>query len=163
MANIESQVESLLKPIIENKLKYDLYDVIYAKEGKNYYLRVIIDKKDGIDILDCEKVNNAINDILDEADLIKDAYYLEVSSPGLERNLRKEKHFESNLGNRVNVTLFRPFNKKKEYLGILKKFEGNNLLLELENKEEIIFNMKDIVTVKTVFDFEGGFKENETD
>ena len=97
MINIESKVQELLNDIISN-LGYDLYDVIYAKEGKDFYLRIIIDKQDGsIGIEDCEKVNNAINDILDEKDLIKEQYFLEVSSPGLERILRKEKHFLSNL------------------------------------------------------------------
>ena len=80
MANIEEKVENLLKPIIEN-LGYDLYDVEYVKEGKNYYLRIFIDKENGIDLNDCEKVSNSINEKLDEADYIKEQYYLEVSSP----------------------------------------------------------------------------------
>ena len=81
--NIESKVEKLLEDIIKN-LGYELYDVRYEKEGKDYYLRIIIDKLEGININDCETVNNAINDILDEADYIKEQYFLEVSSPGLE-------------------------------------------------------------------------------
>lgn len=80
MANIEEKVENLLKPTIE-KIGYDLYDVEYAKEGKNFFLRILIDKQEGISIEDCEKVNNAINDLLDEADYIKEQYFLEVSSP----------------------------------------------------------------------------------
>jgi ribosome maturation factor RimP len=155
VANIESQVENLVKPVIEG-LKLELYDVIYAKEGKDYYLRIVIDKQNGIDIKDCEKVNDAINDLLDEADLIKDQYFLEVSSPGLERTLRKEEHFKKYIGANVNVTLFRPLNKKKEYTGILKNYTGNEITLETEENGEINFNMKDIVIVKTVFDFEGG-------
>jgi ribosome maturation factor RimP len=155
MANIESQVENLIKPVVEG-LNLELYDVIYAKEGKDYYLRVVIDKEEGIDIKDCEKVNDAINDLLDEADLIKEQYFLEVSSPGLERTLRKEKHFNKYIGEKVNVVLFRPLNKKKEYLGILKNYNGNEICLEQENGETINFNMKDIVVVKTVFNFEGG-------
>lgn len=79
MAKIEEKVESLLKPTIE-EIGYELYDVEYAKEGKNYFLRILIDKPTGIDLQDCEKVNNAINDILDEADYIKEQYFLEVSS-----------------------------------------------------------------------------------
>lgn len=79
MASIEERVETLIKPIIE-KIGYDLYDVEYAKEGKNYFLRIFIDKPEGIDLQDCEKVNDAINDILDEADYIKEQYFLEVSS-----------------------------------------------------------------------------------
>lgn len=80
MANIEEKVETLVKPIIED-LGYELYDVEYAKEGKNYFLRIFIDKKEGIDLNDCEKVNDAINNKLDEKDYIKEQYFLEVSSP----------------------------------------------------------------------------------
>lgn len=154
MANIETRVQELLTPIIEN-LGYDLYDVIYAKEGKDYYLRIVIDKNDGINIQDCEKVNDAINDILDEEDIIKEQYFLEVSSPGLERTLRKEKHFLSQIGNTICINLYRPMNKQKELVGILKEFANNEITIEIES-EILKINMKDIVTVKTVFDFEGG-------
>ena len=78
MANIEEKVEKLIKDKIEN-IGYSLYDVEYAKEGPNYYLRIFIDSKNGIDLNDCEKVSNEINEILDEADYIKEQYYLEVS------------------------------------------------------------------------------------
>ena len=79
MANIEEKVENLLNNKIE-ELGYDLYDVEYAKEGKNYYLRIFIDKPEGIDLTDCEKVNDAINTLLDDANYIKEQYFLEVSS-----------------------------------------------------------------------------------
>lgn len=79
MANIEEKVTSLLQDKIL-ELGYDLYDVEYAKEGKNYFLRIFIDKEDGIDLNDCERVNNGIMDLLDEADVIKEQYFLEVSS-----------------------------------------------------------------------------------
>lgn len=109
-----------------------MYDVIYAKEGKDYYLKVFIDKDEGIGIEDCEKVNEAINDILDKEDLIPDSYFLEVSSPGLERLLRKEKHFLKYLGKEVKVKLYKPINKKREFIGILKSFENNKIILEME-------------------------------
>ncbi len=89
VSNIETRVENLLQNIIEN-LGYDLYDVLYVKEGKDYYLRVVIDKPAGIDINDCEKVNDAINDVLDEADYIKDQYFLEVSSPRYRKSFKKK-------------------------------------------------------------------------
>ena len=91
MANIEEKVEKLVKEPIE-KIGYKLYDVEYSKEGKDYFLRIFIDKDNGIDLNDCEKVNDAISDILDEANYIKEQYFLEVSSPGIERILRKDKH-----------------------------------------------------------------------
>lgn len=94
MANIEEKVENLLKPIIED-LGYDLYDVEYAKEGKNYYLRIFIDKEDGIDLNDCEKVSNNINEKLDEADYIKEQYYLEVSSTRNRKNIKKRQTFRA--------------------------------------------------------------------
>lgn len=154
MARIEDQVQNLLEPII-NGLGYDLYDVIYTKEGKDYYLKIFIDKEDGIGIEDCEEVNNEINDILDEKDLIPESYFLEVSSPGLERLLRKEKHFLDNIGKEVKVKLYRPINKKKEFEGLLKSFENGTITLEVE-KEILKFELKDTVSVNTVFNFEGG-------
>ena len=148
--NIESKVEVLVKPIIE-KLDYTLYDVQYVKEGNDYYLRIIIDKNDGISIDDCEKVNNGINDILDEVDFIGDAYFLEVSSPGLERILRKTEHFKQQLGNKIRIKLFKPINKQKQYEGILKSYTEDLLGLEIEN-ETINFEKSNIAQVKTVSD-----------
>ena len=154
MARIEDQVESLLEPIITG-LGYDLYDVIYAKEGKEYYLRIFIDKENGIGIEDCENVNRAIDNILDENDLIPESYFLEVSSPGLERLLRKEKQFQNNIGKEITVKLYRPLNKKREFTGVLKNFKDNKITIDVEN-ETLEFELKDTVSVNTVFNFEGG-------
>ena len=101
MASIEERVESLLK----EKIEAILYDVEYSKEGKNYFLRIFIDKTGGIDLNDCEKVNNEIDEILDEADYIKEQYFLEVSSPGIERIIRKEKHLKKYIGHEINIKL----------------------------------------------------------
>lgn len=149
--NIETKVEKLLENIITN-LGYDLYDVIYEKEGKDYYLRIVIDKPEGIDINDCEKVNNEINDILDEADYIKDQYFLEVSSPGLERTLRKEKHFLSQIGNEISVKLFKPINKQKELKGTLEEYNNNELTIKV-GETTIKIDLKDIAIVKTIFNW----------
>ena len=89
MAKIEEKIESLVKEKIE-KLGYELYDVLYLKEGANKILRIVIDQEKGISLDDCEKVNNAIKDLIDEADYIEEQYYLEISSPGIERILRKD-------------------------------------------------------------------------
>ena len=121
--NIEKNVEKLIEKII-NDLGYSLYDVLYVKEGKNYYLRIIIDKPEGISIEDCETVNNGVNDILDTVDYIKDAYFLEVSSPGIERTLRKEKHFLDQIGNEIEVKLYKQINKKKELIGTLDEYNS---------------------------------------
>ena len=152
MANIEEKVESLLKEKVE-KLGYDLYDVEYAKEGPNYFLRIYIDKNDGIDLDDCEKVNNEITDILDEADYIKDQYFLEVSSPGIERILRKNKHLTDNIGNKVIIKLFKKDeNSKKEYEGILKSFDEDTITIDVNN--DIKIQRKNISQIKTIYDWE---------
>ena len=149
MANIEEKVEQLVKDKIE-AIGYELYDVEYAKEGKNYFLRIFIDKPDGIDLNDCEKVNDAINDVLDTADYIKEQYFLEVSSPGVERVLRKEKHLKQNIGNEISIKLFqKDENGKKEYQGILKGFDAEKI--ELENGATI--ERKKIAQIKTIYNW----------
>ena len=149
--NIESKVSSLIEPIIEN-IGYSLYDLLYVKEGKDFYLRVVIEKAEGIDINDCEKVNDAINDILDEADYIKDQYFLEVSSPGVERVLRKDKHFEAQIGNEIYLKLFKSVNGLKEIQGILEAFDGGVLTLNLDG-DLIKIENKDIAVARTVFNW----------
>lgn len=152
MANIEEKVEELLKTKIES-IGYDLYDVEYAKEGPNYFLRIYIDKENGIDLEDCEKVNNEIMNDLDEADYIKEQYFLEISSPGVERILRKDKHLEQNIGNEVVVKLFKKDeNLKKEYQGILKEFDDQKILIQ--NEENIEIQRKNIAQIKTVYNWE---------
>lgn len=115
MANIEEKVEALVKPKIE-ELGYKLYDVEYVKEGKDFFLRIYIDNENGINLTDCEKVTGEINDILDEADYIKTEYFLEVSSPGIERILRKDSHLEENIGKDVEVKLFKPIIDKEKVI-----------------------------------------------
>lgn len=149
--NIESKVEKLLEEIITN-LGYELYDVKYEKEGKDYYLRIIIDKPEGIDINDCETVNNAINDILDEADYIKEQYFLEVSSPGLERTLRKDKHFQKQIGNEISVKLYKAIDKQKELVGTLEEYNENEITIKV-NSETIKIDLKNIAIAKTIFNW----------
>ena len=134
MAKIEEKVEQLVKDPIE-KLGYSLYDVEYVKEGPEYYLRIYIDKESGIDLNDCEKVSNEINEILDKADYIKEQYYLEVSSPGIERKLRKDKHLEQNISKNVEIKLFKKDNNgKKEYTGKLKAFNQEEIIIETDKE-----------------------------
>ena len=107
MSNIEEKIEKLVKKQIED-LGYSLYDVQYVKEGQDYYLRIFIEKPNGsIDLNDCEKVNDGINDLLDKADYIKEQYFLEVSSTGIEKVLRRDEHLEQNIGKNVEVKLFK--------------------------------------------------------
>ena len=107
MSNIEEKVENLVKKPIED-LGYSLYDVQYVKEGQDYYLRIFIEKSNGsIDLNDCEKVNDGINDLLDKADYIKEQHFLEVSSTGLEKVLRRDEHLKQSIGKEVEVKLFK--------------------------------------------------------
>ena len=151
MASIEEKIESLVtKPI--NGLGYDVYDIQYVKEGKDYYLRIFIDKPDGIDLNDCEKVNNEINNLLDEADYIKEKYFLEISSPGIERILRKDKHLKDNIGKMVEVKLFKPINKQKTIEGTLNNFDENFIFIKTDENEMKI-ERKDISVIKTVYEW----------
>ena len=149
MAKIENKVEDLVTPKIE-KLGYEVYDVEYVKEGKDYFLRIYIDNPKGIDLNDCEKVNNEIMDLLDEADYIKEQYFLEISSPGIEKILRKDKHLKNNIGTEINIKLFKKDeNGKKEYQGILKDFNEDYIIIDNINIER-----KNIAQIKTIYNWD---------
>lgn len=149
--NIEEKVEQVIEKTI-NELGYELYDVEYAKEGKDYFLRIFIDKNEGIDLNDCEKVNDAVNPIIDAADYIKEQYFLEISSPGIERTLRKDKHLKQNIGEKVEIKLFKPINKQKNIIGILKDYNAEQI--EIETSEEVCkIDRKNISIIKTVYEW----------
>ncbi len=152
LAKIEEKVESLIKQNIEN-LGYELYDVEYVKEAKDYFLRIYIDSKKGIDLEDCEKVSNNITELLDKEDVIPEQYFLEVSSPGIERTLKREKHLKDNIGNEVQIKLFKPFEGKKQYKGILKEFDETKIEIVNQNEEQIEIDRKNISQIKTVYNW----------
>ena len=127
MAKIEEKVESLVKDKIE-KIGYELYDVIYTKEGSNKILRIVIDSEKGISLDDCEKVNNEIKETIDEANPIEEQYFLEISSPGIERLLRKDWQLKKFKGEEVNIKLF-----KKDENG---KKRSETVEVETEDVEE---------------------------
>lgn len=151
MAKIEEKIEELVtKPIMG--LGYRVYDVMYVKEGKDNFLRIFIDSDKGISLDDCEKVNDEITDMLDEADLIKEQYFLEISSPGVERNIRKDKHFEESIGKEVNIKLYKPLeNKEKEITGILRDFDKETVKIETDQNEEITIPRNNISSIKWAF------------
>ena len=152
MSKVEEKVESLIKKKVED-LGYELYDVEYSKEGKDYYLNIYIDSPKGIDLNDCEKVNNEINPLLDENDFIKDSYFLVVSSPGVERVLRKDKHLEDNIGTEVNVKLFKKDELgKKEHRGILRSFDKDKIVLD-EEETQVEIERKNIAQIKIVYNW----------
>lgn len=147
----ESKTEKLLAPIAE-KFQVEIYDIEYVKEGNDYYLRAYIDKADGVNIEDCEHVSRALSDALDEADFIPDAYVLEVSSPGLGRTLKKDKHFEKSIGQEVELKLFKPIDKCKEFAGILESFDADSITVNIDG-ESRRFERADLALVRLAFDF----------
>ena len=148
----EYKTEQLLAPIMEEN-NYELVDVEYVKEAGNWYLRVYIDKEGGITLDDCELVSRKMNDLLDEHDYIADAYIFEVSSPGLGRQLKKDKDFKRSIGQEVEIKLYKAMNKQKEITGYLMDFDDENLLIELENEEQIEIKRSDIAVVKLAVHF----------
>lgn len=147
----EAKTEQIVQPIVDAN-QFELVDVEYVKEGSNWYLRIYIDKQGGITIDDCEIVSRALSDILDVKDFIEDSYILEVSSPGLSRPLKKDKDFQRNLDKEVEIKLFKPFEKRKDYGGVLKAFDADTVTVEEEGKE-IVFNRSDIALIRLALDF----------
>ena len=141
MANAAERVYSLIKETVENE-GVELWDVRFVKEGASWYLRVFIDKQDGITIDDCTNVSHAIDPVIDEADPIDVSYYLEVCSPGIERELSREEHFHKVLGKKIKIKLYKALDGKKEFTGILKSFD-EKVVIETENGE-IEFTFKEI-------------------
>ena len=151
MASIENKVEDLIKEKIE-KLGYELYDVEYAKEAKNYFLRIYIESENGISLDDCEKVSNEIDEPLDKSNIIAEQYFLEVSSTGIEKVLRKDNHLEKNIGEEVEVKLFKKDDKgNKSYIGNLKSFNEKEIIIETD--EEVIIERKNIAQIKTIYNW----------
>lgn len=128
-------LEEMFLPIV-NGLNYELYHVEYVKENNEYYLRLYIDKENGrISLSDCETVSRRISELLDEKDPIKDPYYLEVSSPGLNRKLYKSEHFNKFLGDEIKVVFTKTIDGKKNIQGILKDNKEDIIVLEVEGNE----------------------------
>ena len=147
MAKIEEIVIQYLKPIIE-KNNYELVDVEFKKEGANWYLRVYMDKEGGFTINDCEEVSRFLEQKLDADDPIEKAYILEVSSPGLDRPLKKDEDFVKFAESVVDVKLYKAVNKRKEFQGILKGLENNIVTIELEDGSAMNFSREEIASIR---------------
>ena len=141
MANAAERVYALIKETVEAQ-GVSLWDVRFLKEGAAGYLRVFIDKPEGVNIDDCTNVSHAIDPVIDEADPIDKSYYLEVCSPGIERELTRYYHYESVVGEKIKIKLYKAIDSKKEFTGILKQV-GEKILLETENGD-FEFDLKDI-------------------
>ena len=150
--NIESLAQKLLLPILD-EAGFEFVDLEYVKEGKDFYLRAYIDKEGGININDCESVSRAFEEKLDEKDFIKDAYILEVSSPGLTRPLKKERDYIRNMGKPVEIRLYGPKNGQKEFIGALKAYDDETVTIETEDTGEETFERSGISLIRQYFEF----------
>ena len=150
-SEIEAKTEAILKPIAD-KCGVEIYDVEYVKEAGEWYLRAYIDKEGGVDINDCVDVNHALSDALDEDDFIDEAYTLEVSSPGLGRQLKKDRHLEHSIGQEVELKLFKPMDGTKEFAGTLKGFDDSTVTVTI-NEKDTTFIRKEISVIKLALDF----------
>ena len=148
---IEKRTEDILIPIAEAN-GVSIYDVEYVKEAGEWYLRAYIDKPEGVDINDCVNVNHALSDALDEDDFIEEAYTLEVSSPGLGRQLKKDRHLQNSLGKDVELKLYKPRDGVKEFAGTLKSFNDSEVTVTINDKDET-FIRKEISVIKLALDF----------
>ncbi len=133
MAKTADKVYGLIRETVESQ-GVGLWDVCFVKEGASHYLRVFIDKEGGVDINDCTNVSHAIDPIIDEADPIDVSYYLEVSSPGINRELTKEWHFTSSLNKPVTAKLYKAIDGEKQISGILSGYDGGPIITAQDGK-----------------------------
>ncbi len=148
----EQKAAELLEPILAD-MDFELVDVEYVKEAGTWYLRSYIDKPGGITVDDCEAVSRQFSDRLDQEDFIEDSYIMEVSSPGLDRPLKKDKDFERNLGREVEIRTYRPIEKEKEFYGILCAYDDNSVTIEREDQKQMNFLKKDMALIRPALDF----------
>ncbi len=149
--NYEARFEKLLLPVTEEN-GVEIYDVEYVKEGSDWYLRAYIDREGGVTIEDCEKVSRAVSDIMDREDFIEDAYILEVSSPGLGRTLKKDKHLARSIGEEVEIKTYKPIEKRKEFAGILKAFDEESITIETKEAVSMKFARSDVALIRLALD-----------
>lgn len=147
----EARTEELLAPIA-GEYGVEIYDVEYVKEGSDYYLRAYIDKPEGVNIGDCENVSRALSDVLDREDFIPDAYVLEVSSPGLGRALKKDKHLAKSIGQEVELKLFKAIDGQKEFAGVLERFDESSVTISQGEAERTLVR-SDVALIRRAFDF----------
>ncbi len=147
----EQKAEAILTPIVESR-GFELVDVEYVREAGCWYLRGYIDKPGGITVNDCEDVSREFNVILDEQDFIEDSYIMEISSPGLDRPLKKEKDFKRSLGKLVEIRTYRPIEKQKEFCGILNAYDSNSVTIDEDGTERTL-DKKDIALIRLAIEF----------
>lgn len=157
--NTAAVCEALAQPILE-QLGLSLWDLRFEKEGSGWFLRYFIDKEGGVDINDCERFSRAIDPVLDAADPIEQSYCLEVSSPGIERELTKPHHFAHYIGSEVTVRYIRPVDDVREFVGKLLSYAEGVLTLLCEEKE-ILVNQKQTASIRLVDTYDYTVKEEK--
>ncbi|GKX31739.1 ribosome maturation factor RimP [Vallitalea longa] len=150
--HVETLVEEILTPILEEN-KFELVDIEYVKEASNWYLRIFIDKDGGVTIDDCELVSKSFDSEFEDKDPIKEPYILEVSSPGLDRPLKKDKDFARSLGEKVEVKLYKSINKQKEFVGVLKSYDDDSITLLLDDGKEWSVARTDVAIIRLAIIF----------
>ncbi len=155
MSKVTEVVEELLTPILTN-LDLELVDIEYVKEGKNWFLRIYIDKDSGVDIEECGLVSERLSEKLDELDPIPHNYFLEVSSPGAERPLKKDKDYQKAIGKNVLIKTYEPIDGEKTFEGTLKAFDGETVTIEVKiktRKKEVIVPFEKIANARLAVTF----------
>ncbi len=150
--NIASVVRELVAPVAE-EMGLFIWDVEFVKEGADKHLRITLDSEDGIDINHCESFHRAIDPILDEADPINEAYILEVSSPGIERELKYPEHIDACEGWDVEVKLYAPKNGAKQFRGVLLGYDENGNIAIEYGDGKLVFKPEEVAKISTYFDF----------
>ncbi|WP_042272851.1 ribosome maturation factor RimP [[Clostridium] dakarense] len=150
--SIEATIEEIVSPITDAK-GFEIVDIEYVKEAGEYYLRVFLDKEGGISLNDCEAVSRELSEILDVKDPIKDNYFLEVSSPGLDRPLKKDKDFVRYQGRDVEIKLYKPLNGSKQFEGELVGLTEDKNIKVIIDENEVEFNKKEVALVRLAIKF----------
>lgn len=146
----EAKTEQLIQPLIDAN-NFELVDVEFVKEGSDWYLRVYIDKDGGITVDDCELISRAFNEILDREDYISEQYIFEVSSPGLMRPLKKEKDYKRSVGKLIDIKLYKPIDKCKEFTGVLDSYDKDTVTIKMDDDTQKTFDRSNLAMIRLAF------------
>ena len=146
----EAKTEQLIQPLIDAN-NFDLVDVEFVNEGSDWYLRVYIDKDGGITVDDCELISRAFNEILDREDYISEQYIFEVSSPGLMRPLKKEKDYKRSVGKLIDIKLYKPVDKCKEFTGVLDSYDKDTVTIKMDDDTQKTFDRSNLAMIRLAF------------
>ena len=146
----EAKTEQLIQPLIDAN-NFELVDVEFVKEGSDWYLRVYIDKDGGITVDDCELISRAFNEILDREDYISEQYIFEVSSPGLMRPLKKEKDYKRSVGKPIDIKLYKPLDKCKEFTGVLDSYDKDTVTIKMDDDTQKTFDRSNLAMIRLAF------------